>query len=85
MTCLVLKNPLIFISVKQTNKKNPSLPWKMILVLSNGATTVLATAPAKAPEKSELRTEGVCFRPCTEKEEEHLTSAKSPYMNMNCV
>lgn len=40
----------------------------MILVLSNGATAVLATAPAKAPEKSELRTDRVCFRLCTEKE-----------------
>ena len=40
------------------------MPWKMILVRSNGATAVLATAPAKAPEKSELRTERVCFRPC---------------------
>lgn len=48
------------------------MPWKMILVLSNGATAVLATAPAKAPEKSELITERVCFRPCTAMEESHL-------------
>lgn len=41
-----------------------NLPWKMILVLSSGATAVLATAPANAPEKSELITECVFFRPC---------------------
>lgn len=39
-------------------------PWKIILVLSNGATAVLAMAPAKAPEKRESMTDCVCFRLC---------------------
>lgn len=54
----------------------PNLPWKMIFVLSKGATAVLATAPAKAPEKSELMTDRVSgLRPCTAMEESCLGSS----------
>lgn len=42
------------------------LPWKMILVLSSGATAVFATAPAKAPESSEFSTDRPCLKPCTQ-------------------
>lgn len=33
-----------------------ALPWKMILVRSRGATAVLASAPARAPDSRELST-----------------------------
>lgn len=33
---------------------NIEKPWKLILVLSNGAIVVLAAAPAAAPETSEV-------------------------------
>lgn len=64
------------------------MPWKMILVLSSGATAVLATAPAKAPEKSELITDRVLFRPCRESDGGitfRVTNTKHSESRKNCI
>lgn len=50
------------------------LPWKMILVRSRGAMTVLATAPAKAPHSRESRAVNLGLKSCLDKQTRVLYS-----------
>lgn len=60
---------------KNTFPESLFLPWKMILVRSRGAITVLATAPANAPHRSESRAVHLGLRSCLDTQTRwHITS-----------